>query len=291
MDPRTLEFIADFICGDNREITPIYRTGSELTRFFSSAGFPKYVHSGGTRKWWTLDVLKLMHEYEIQLVIKRLASPREYGGDQAKVKLALDTLNSILSVEGYRIIIENGDSKVEKTGSTFELTKDEAKEVELKPLPIPDFAGLGLESGICEVLESRWREAQLSMDNNIIIGSIVLMGSLLEGMLLAVMQKFPAQINQSKCSPIDKKTEKVKQFVDWSFSEMIDCAHDVGWLGLDIRKFSHVLRSFRNFIHPYQQMLCGFNPDIDTCKISWLVVQAAVTDLTAVVKSNKNFFN
>jgi len=31
---------------------------------------------------------------------------------------------------------------------------------------------------------------------------------------------------------------------------MIDVAHNVGWLGMDVRQFSHALRGFRNLIHP-----------------------------------------
>lgn len=281
MDNKTLEILAEFICGDKLEIAPQYRTGSELTRFFSNAGLHKHKHDGTTRKWWTLEVLKSLNHYELLLVIQRLASPREYGGDQKKVKLALESLNSILSTEGFKVAIEKGDSIVTNTSTLFELKDDESnKEQEVKEQPIPNFIGLNLEPGLGEVLENRWREVQLSMANNIFIGSIVLMGSLLEGVLLAVMQKYPSLINQSKSAPRNKNTEKVKHFADWNLSDMIDCAHEVGWLGLDISKFSHVLRSFRNYIHPYQQLSCGFTPDLDTCKISWLVVQTAVTQLT-----------
>lgn len=60
---------------------------------------------------------------------------------------------------------------------------------------------------------------------------------------------------------------------------MIDVAHELGWLGVDVKRFSHSLREFRNLVHPYQQLKEGVIPDEDTCKISWQVVRASINDL------------
>jgi hypothetical protein len=60
LDDRTLEAIAGAICGNGDE--PVgkhfpYRSSSYLTEFFRNAGFA-YVHKGGTRKWWVLEILQ-----------------------------------------------------------------------------------------------------------------------------------------------------------------------------------------------------------------------------------------
>lgn len=107
---------------------------------------------------------------------------------------------------------------------------------------------------------------------------------MLEGILLAVISKYPKEANQSSSAPLDKSTGKVRSFSDWSLSDMINVCHDLGWLGLDVKRFSHSLREFRNLIHPYQQMLVNAFPDKDTSGISWLVVQAAVNDLAKKLK-------
>jgi len=44
------------------------------------------------------------------------------------------------------------------------------------------------------------------------------------------------------------------------------------------------LRSFRNLIHPYEQMAVKTCPDKDTSEIGWLVVQAAANDLARKLK-------
>jgi hypothetical protein len=72
-----------------------------------------------------------------------------------------------------------------------------------------------------------------------------------------------------------------------TLSEMIDVARAVGWIDLDVKRFSHALREFRNLIHPYQQLATRANPDADTCGISWLVVQAAANDLARILVGKK----
>jgi len=65
---------------------------------------------------------------------------------------------------------------------------------------------------------------------------------------------------------------------------LIDVAHAEKWVDLDVKKFSHALREFRNLIHPFQQMVEQVFPDEDTCNICWRVVQAATNDLARVLK-------
>jgi hypothetical protein len=60
---------------------------------------------------------------------------------------------------------------------------------------------------------------------------------------------------------------------------LIEVAHQVGWLGGDVKRFSHALRESRNIVHPYVERLHAERPDLDTCSICWLVVRAAVADL------------
>jgi len=90
--------------------------------------------------------------------------------------------------------------------------------------------------------------------------------------------------NTCKAAPLDPRTGKVKYFAEWSLSDMINVAHEANWIDLDVKKFSHALREFRNLIHPYQQMIVKTFPDKDTCEISWLVVQAATNDLARKLK-------
>jgi hypothetical protein len=56
-----------------------------------------------------------------------------------------------------------------------------------------------------------------------------------------------------------------------------DC--EVGLLKLDVKKFSHGLRDFRNFSHPYEPMVSGFSPDEHTAKVCFQVLKAALASV------------
>jgi len=280
MDTQTVEAIANMVCGDDSTKHPTYRTGSELSRFFGRAGFLKFVHDGSTRKWWTLSVIQQLPEQDLHAVILRLANPREYQGDEEKTRLAVTTLNGALQLDGYAVEFDGVQPKLVVVKPTF--SKGKAIK-DLQPLPPPDFLALALEAGLGPVMAARWEEIQKCVSAGAYLASTILMGSFLEGMLLAVVRRDVKNATTCVKAPKDK-SGKVLVVTNWSLSQMIDVAHEVGWVDLDVKKFSHSLREFRNLIHPYAQVVANTRPDKDTCEISWLVVQAAVNDLSQHLK-------
>ena len=82
-----------------------------------------------------------------------------------------------------------------------------------------------------------------------------------------------------------QKDGKPKIFPEWSLANLIDTAHELGILKEDVRKFSHALRDFRNYIHPLQQVGSGFHPDEHTAKICWHVLKAAIFQMSTNLPS------
>ncbi len=143
---------------------------------------------------------------------------------------------------------------------------------------------LKIDVGVTAVLEQRILEVKQCLKAGASLSVIFLCGSILEGILLGIASQNIKEFNQSTTSPKDKVTGKVKQLHEWSLNNFIDVAHNIGFIGLDVKKYSHSLRDFRNYIHPYEQMSSGFNPDIHTARISWQVLKAAINDLHEKVK-------
>lgn len=137
---------------------------------------------------------------------------------------------------------------------------------------------LQLDSLLTSILKQRLEEIGKCLQVNAALAAIFLAGSTLEGLLLGIASKNAAIFNQSKVSPKDNQAN-VKRFHEWTLNNLIDVSCDVGFIGEDVKKFSHALRDFRNYIHPHQQALSGFNPDQHTAEISVQVLKAAITDL------------
>lgn len=143
-----------------------------------------------------------------------------------------------------------------------------------------------VDPGLIPILENRFTEAQRCLSHSP-MATIMLCGSLLEGLLLGLANKKTADFNRSPQSPKDE-SGKPKPFKDWSLAQLIDVAHNIGILRLDVKNFGQHLRNFRNYIHPYQQMKEGFDPDRHTAEMCLLVVKAAISNLTSCARPRKD---
>ncbi len=143
---------------------------------------------------------------------------------------------------------------------------------------IPNIQNLPIESTVAPIIESRLSEARKALGAGAYLSVIFLSGSVLEAVLLGAAQKSPALFNQASVSP---KTNdgKVKQFHDWSLAQFIDVACEIDLLKPDVKKFSHGLRDFRNYIHPYEQMVSRFTPDEHTARLCLQVLKAALASI------------
>jgi hypothetical protein len=289
-DTATLDSLADFICGDDSLRFPVYRSSSYLTRFFQNLDI-NAVHDGSTRKWWTLEILKQLHPSDLEKVILRLSDLREYKGDKNLLKVAIKTINEILLMDNLAVGFL-GTTPILKRANPITLDEKELfkdglvqNESEFLNKQFEDeikIEQLGLDGTITYYLQNRINELLSCPKNKVSLGSIFLLGSTLEGLLLAIVAGNQSLFMNSSCAPKDKQGT-IKKIFEWKLSELIEVFYERGLIGLDVKNFSHVLRNFRNYIHPYQQMSQNFDPDQHTVDICWQVFKATFYDL----KKNK----
>jgi hypothetical protein len=168
-----------------------------------------------------------------------------------------------------KIVIDDSEPK------ETELKEDEF----LKQLFDIDVACIGLEHNISEIINSRIAEAESCIDNESPLASILLIGSIMEGILLGTALMYPQKYNQALSAPKDKETDKVRKLREWTLNNFIDVSAEIGLLNQDVKKFSHVVRDFRNYIHPYEQMSTRFYPDKHTALICWQMLKAAINQI------------
>jgi hypothetical protein len=140
---------------------------------------------------------------------------------------------------------------------------------------IPNIHKLPIEAQAIPIIESRLAEARIALGAKAHLSVIFLCGSVLEAVLLGAAQKEPARFNRASARPMSGDGS-VKRFHEWSLAQFIDVACEIDILKPDVKKFSHGLRDFRNYIHPYEQMQSGFTPDEHTAKLCFQVLKAAL---------------
>lgn len=143
---------------------------------------------------------------------------------------------------------------------------------------IPHVQNLPVEPLAVPIIECRFNEALSAMGAGAYLSTILLCGSVLEAVLLGAAQKDPVRFNRASASP-KAADGRIKRFHEWSLAQLIDVACEIGMLKPDVKKFSHGLRDFRNYIHPYQQMVSGFTPDEHTAKVCLQVLKAALASV------------
>ena len=144
---------------------------------------------------------------------------------------------------------------------------------------LPDLAKLHLDSAVTDILSKRLKEVELGLKTKAPLSVIFLCGSILEGALLGTALRMPEPFNRADSSP-KGHDGRVKPFQKWTLSQFIDTACELELLQLDVKKFGHALRDFRNYIHPYEQMASRFSPDQHTAEICFQVLKAALAGLS-----------
>lgn len=275
LQSKTIEKIRQLI---NEEIE--YRSGPVLVNFFNELGFNDvYCKGFPSRLSYTDKKLQIINGTQRMIIcLEKLFAPINFIGRFEKLDKFITEINQYLSFDGSKVIRNGTETKVRAlnadnaSGFNDEISEEEFLKKEFKEISIN---ALKLDKSITEILEYRLEEIKQCLTSKLALATIFLCGSTLEGILFGIAKTNPQRFNSALICPKDKKG-KVLQFYDWKLSNFIDVAKEIGFLKEDIKKYSHSLRDFRNYIHPYQQLKEDFYPDEHTAKICWQVLKAAI---------------
>jgi hypothetical protein len=279
LSEKTLESLREMI----NERTE-YRSGPKIIQFFNGLGFNDTYGQGFPSRWMFTDdrLSKINGTAKIDECIRRTFAPINFVGRMGELDQLLVDFNQYLAFDKWYI---------ERSGAELQFRKLDRVEVQepLSPKQREDdflsrdfsdvrFDGLGLEPSVLAVLEQRVKEIEKCYSSGSPLAVILLAGSTLEGVLLGVATGYPRDFNCASAAPKDT-SGKARKFQDWTLNSFIDVARELGLLEHDTHKFSHALRDFRNYIHPFEQLASGFAPREHTAKICLQVLRAASHDL------------
>lgn len=272
-----------------------YRSGPVLVSFFNQLGFREYYpygQGGFPSRWaYTDEKLAMINGTpELDRCIKMVFNPSEFIGRVNELKACVSEFNEYLAFDGWKVEIRNTGVEIHRTsGPDIEAKLKEADDAKNGTISESDFLKVEIEeiniSQICveeilkPVLEARMKEMKNCFKAESYLSVIFMAGSMLEGILLSMANQNPKAFNQSNLSPKNKEG-KVRPYHEWTLNDLISVAHNIGILKADVAKFSHVLRDFRNYIHPYQQMSERFYPDENTAKICMQVMKGALLQIS-----------
>jgi hypothetical protein len=264
LDGNTLKELARVICGDEHLY---YRRGFEIGQFLENAGWrnvPEY--DGEYRSEWALQQLlaRRASPSELEKVLIRLADAREYLEEPDLLPIVINAVNAFLVHEGFRLENPGGRPRIVVCDPALAHPGQQAP-VDLKAT----MADIIHEPRMAALLQRRLDEARTCYANGAHVAAIIMLGSLLEGVILTVIEERDVSLLRNK-NP---------DFI--GLKTLIDIGHRAGWIDVDVERFSQALREYRNFVHPRAEFREAHTPDRDTLTVSWYVVNSALNDLAA----------
>ncbi len=176
-DPSTLENLSEFICGDDTDKYPMYRSSYYLTKFFRDINID-VEHDGTTRKLWVLSGLKSLSDYDLNRITLRLVDIKIYKGDKKDWNKAIDSMNNILFCEDLRLLIKGKDVFIVSSSDTVSEDFKEGGSVVTN-----NFYESQIHSGIGDNAqkistkpEKDWYEKPLGIITLTVVGGLILAG-------------------------------------------------------------------------------------------------------------------
>jgi hypothetical protein len=142
----------------------------------------------------------------------------------------------------------------------------------------PNFGAAVPDARLSGHLEILWNEADLAYKGGAYLATVVMLGSLLEGVLLAKAQANQAAAQGATTAPKDSAA-RVRALDKWRLVNLIEVASELGWIQKTRADFSDIVRDYRNLVHPWKAATTGKNIDKGTAGIAWKVVVETLRDL------------
>lgn len=280
LNQKTLEKLRNLI---NEETE--YRGGPKLVNFFNALGSNDSYGQGFPSRWFYTDqkLGALNGTPELDKLFKILFNPVNYIGRYDQLDGFIADINQYMAFDNWKVIRNNTEITFQRADKVIIPDTPKKQEVKEDDFLNREFQEVGLDkldldSRVASVISARIDEIEKCLNSDAPLAVIFLAGSSLEGILLGIASAHPKEFNLAKTAP--RKEEKVKAFHEWTLMNLIDTSHELGLLKEDVKKFSHALRDFRNYIHPLQQVGSNFHPDKHTAKMCWQVLKTAIFQLS-----------
>jgi hypothetical protein len=141
----------------------------------------------------------------------------------------------------------------------------------------PAFGGVP-DPAMRQVLTRRWNECVACLAADAPLAATVMMGGLLESLFLGRVIREPNKksVFTARAAPKDSKTQQPLSLDRWTLQDYIAVAYELGWIRTPVRDVSHIVRDYRNYIHPHKELSNQLALTVDDARMFWQVSKAIV---------------
>ncbi len=141
------------------------------------------------------------------------------------------------------------------------------------------FSLLELDGQLMSNMQQRWLEVETCANIGAYLAAVILLGSVLEGVLSARLQRDIKLAMTSPKAPRESNKTTAKNLKDWSLQDYIAVSADLGFVPRSVEKHIHELRDTRNLVHPNKQISSNIIVDEPLYRISKEVAETIIDAL------------
>jgi hypothetical protein len=265
LDPRTIDRLAELICSLGG---PYQRSSRQLRQLLEGAGWDDVEYDGSARVPWLAETIRNHNDDPdaIHALLRRVIDPREYDEGMPAAVAFVESLNTVLLLDGIEVGHDGPRAFVRHTDDAGEVPSLDQVAAQLASRELRMIIrGLVNDSAMAEILNARLDEVEACRRAGAYLLAVIGTGSFIEGLLYDVLRLR------------DPETRKQKGA---TLNYLLDRAFALGWIQHDAHRFGGIVREYRNLVHPREQLESGVNPpDDDTVLLCWQPVLAVINDL------------
>jgi hypothetical protein len=180
--------------------------------------------------------------------------------EPAQLSVADEVFSRLLAMSERDSLRSLYNDKLKTLCKELIVLRDVALRAQAAPGPFsptpPNFGKIVPDAALQAILERRWRETAMCLDATANLAAAIMLGGLLEALFLAKARSLPkaAPLYTAKAAPKDKKGNPKTNLRDWSLYDFIQVAHELGWIGAVSKAGGHLVRDFRNLVHPNEEL-------------------------------------
>jgi len=166
----------------------------------------------------------------------------------------------------------------ERMQEKMDLNSSQVLKAYLNKIDIPSFDFIHIKD-LIPILERDYQEVVTCRETGCWKASIILCGSLLEGILYDLLKQNETKALASKEAPKDKSGDSVP-LEDWFITYLINTAADLDLIEKGIKALHHTTKDYRNLVHPTNEIKSSYKLKKEEADNAFAILNMLIKDLS-----------
>ncbi len=169
-------------------------------------------------------------------------------------------------------------SAIRRRYAAPQLSGDYPVELPTRNSEEPSFPALTDDEAVQGMLRDRWLEAAKCLEAEAHLAAMVMVGSVMEGALLAIANQHLSEVMRAASAPKDR-AGKPRRLPEWKLDKLVQVARELNWTPAIMAHFIDVIKTLRNLVHPWEELERQETPDRAVARLCYQTVESLLEQL------------